>query len=571
MLDFGIAKVLSESDSVTRAFEETGGTVQAFTARYGAPEQFSRRFGATGPWTDVFALSLVFIEVVLGAPALDGTDAAQLFVASSDKLLRPTPRARGFDPGDAVEAVLATALSVDPRERYPNATLFWQALTIAARQEPARLSVRPPIIDDSRPTRELSGADASGPVAESRGFSAHSSGSRLVSSSGPTHDAADPSTELSSSQGIRAVDPAAPKKPRRLLRKFLTLVGVAALAAAGTGAAVLWMNREAPNTGAGAGHASIKRSLEKVLPRSRPDADSPGVASSGDAAPSSSGERALAPSGSASPNRPPGRILGTQWEGTQFRQVAEGTLADKQVWLETFRVVRRPEAATSLDGAFRACGEVGLSLCTESQWLLACTAFPEVGKDRSFTDSVEVGGIVERGGDGCAARQLLPPESAARGDHRERLGLCCERAIGMSTKNLKNQFLSSTANVLKKLETALNQRDAVALEGLLDEKVMLDGVERSKASVVALLSQTFKAAPDLIVTHEACDVAVQANKVVKRSKRGRKLTTYETNSWSASCQQVRHQLGETVPASAEYLFSPASKLRGISAKNQATE
>src|SRR6478609_2409286 len=128
VLDFGIAKVLAESDSVTRAFEETGGAVAAFTARYGAPEQFSRRFGATGPWTDVFALALVFVEVVLGGAALEGTDAAQLFVAASDKLIRPTLRPRGFDPGDAVEAVLATALSVDPRERYPNANAFWDAL-----------------------------------------------------------------------------------------------------------------------------------------------------------------------------------------------------------------------------------------------------------------------------------------------------------------------------------------------------------------------------------------------------------------------------------------------------------
>ncbi|HVJ19399.1 MAG TPA: serine/threonine-protein kinase, partial [Polyangiaceae bacterium] len=160
VLDFGIAKVLSETESVTRAFEETGGTVQAFTARYGAPEQFSRRFGATGPWTDVFALALVLIEVVLGTPALDGTDAAQLFVAASDKLLRPTLRSHGFDPGDAVEAVLATALSVDPRERYPNANAFWEALNGAVRIEPERLSLRPPVIDDARPTREISGDSA---------------------------------------------------------------------------------------------------------------------------------------------------------------------------------------------------------------------------------------------------------------------------------------------------------------------------------------------------------------------------------------------------------------------------
>jgi hypothetical protein len=128
--------------------------------------------------------------------------------------------------------------------------------------------------------------------------------------------------------------------------------------------------------------------------------------------------------------------------------------------------------------------------------------------------------------------------------------------------------------VLKKLESALNQHDTAALGDILDDKVKLDGVERSKASVVALLSQTFKAQPDLVVTHESCEVSVQANKVVKRSKRGRKLSTatsYETTSWTAACKQMRHQKGEATPGSAEYVWSPSSKLRGISAKNQASE
>jgi hypothetical protein len=76
------------------------------------------------------------------------------------------------------------------------------------------------------------------------------------------------------------------------------------------------------------------------------------------------------------------------------------------------------------------------------------------------------------------------------------------------------------------------------------------------------------------VTHESCEVTVQANKVVKRSRRGRKIsssTTYETTSWTAACKQMRHQRGEATLASAQYVFSPASKLRSISAKNQASE
>ena len=72
VLDFGIAKVITETASLTRAFEMTGRSLQAFTARYGSPEQFSRRYGATGPWTDVFALALVLIETVAGTASARG-------------------------------------------------------------------------------------------------------------------------------------------------------------------------------------------------------------------------------------------------------------------------------------------------------------------------------------------------------------------------------------------------------------------------------------------------------------------------------------------------------------------
>ena len=577
VLDFGIAKVLAETDSVTRAFEETAGHVQAFTARYGAPEQFSRRFGATGPWTDVFALALVFVEVVLGAPALDGTDAAQLFVAASDKLLRPTLRGRGFDPGDAVEAVLATALSVDPRERYPNAGAFWDALQGAARLEPERLSLRPPKVDDSRPTREISGQSAAS-FSMSGGFPASRPEARPPSSSQPARDAASQPardaasqpTELSSSQGIRPLDTQAPAaSPRR--GTFVSLLGVALLAAGGAVAAVMFLKQKpAP--------LSIESASAPEPPAdTAPPPAPPSVVNSPPPPPAlaSTVPRIDAPpptpsASIAAPTPPPAALsVGAPWPGAQFRQVAAGAL-DNGPWLDGFRVVRRPEPASTLDRAFRACGEIGLGLCTESQWQLACSAFAEVAKDRSLTDSLEPGGVVERGGEACSSRALVQAGSEAPAA----LGLCCERSIGMSSKNLQQKFLSSTASILKKLENALNQHDVTALSALLDDKVKLDGVERSKESVAALISQTFKASPDLIVTHEACDVAVQANKIVKRSKRGRKIssvTSYETTSWTATCKQVRHQRGEATSTRAEYVFSPASKLRSISAKNQASE
>ena len=128
VLDFGIAKVIADNASITRAFEQTGQAPSMFTPYYGAPEQFNRRFGATGPWTDVYALALVLVEMVTGQSALDGDDATQLYIASTDVSIRPTPRNRGVPTSAAIEAVFQKALSVEPRTRYTSARAFWNEL-----------------------------------------------------------------------------------------------------------------------------------------------------------------------------------------------------------------------------------------------------------------------------------------------------------------------------------------------------------------------------------------------------------------------------------------------------------
>ena len=132
VLDFGIAKVLGDTMSLTRALEETGGSIKAFTPQYGAPEQFDATHGATGPWTDVFALALIFVELITGRPALEGQDTIQLFVAAANPQVRPTPRRRGGYVSDAVDAVLERALAVRPRERFLTAGAFAAALREAA-------------------------------------------------------------------------------------------------------------------------------------------------------------------------------------------------------------------------------------------------------------------------------------------------------------------------------------------------------------------------------------------------------------------------------------------------------
>ena len=131
VLDFGVAKMMSDNTHLKAAMAKTGMSVTSFTPQYGAPEQFSRSYGATGPWTDVFALALVAVEMLAGKTALEGDDIVQLGFASGNPQRRPTPRAFGVEVSDGVEAVFQKALAVNPHERYERASEFWAALSEA--------------------------------------------------------------------------------------------------------------------------------------------------------------------------------------------------------------------------------------------------------------------------------------------------------------------------------------------------------------------------------------------------------------------------------------------------------
>jgi eukaryotic-like serine/threonine-protein kinase len=141
LLDFGIAKVVQDIQKLAGSFSKTKGDVTSFTPAYGAPEQFSRSQGSTGPWTDVFSLALVMGELVSGKAPLQGDDFVQLGFASSNPAVRPTPRALGAPVSDAVEAVFAKALAVQPEARHQSAGEFWNALRLALGMSPMRTAM----------------------------------------------------------------------------------------------------------------------------------------------------------------------------------------------------------------------------------------------------------------------------------------------------------------------------------------------------------------------------------------------------------------------------------------------
>lgn len=121
VLDFGIAKVMQEGDAASQIGEKTSSGFNAFSPRYGAPEQFhSSRFGQTGPWTDVHALGLVLVEMMVGRAAWAGEEMAD-FLLVATQAERPTPRTLGLTVSDEIEELCKKALALDPRDRFATA------------------------------------------------------------------------------------------------------------------------------------------------------------------------------------------------------------------------------------------------------------------------------------------------------------------------------------------------------------------------------------------------------------------------------------------------------------------
>ena len=132
ILDFGIAKIVQETGGGAHTTRDAGESSFGFTPCYAAPEQWVARYGATGPWTDVFAFALVCVEYLTAQMGLPGDSIPHWMGASMDPGQRPTPRARGVELGEAVEAVFQKALAVNPQDRYRHMQVFWTELKNAA-------------------------------------------------------------------------------------------------------------------------------------------------------------------------------------------------------------------------------------------------------------------------------------------------------------------------------------------------------------------------------------------------------------------------------------------------------
>jgi eukaryotic-like serine/threonine-protein kinase len=133
VLDFGVAKIMNDHALALGPRAQTIGNLRVFAPAYGAPEQFDDRVGAVGPATDVYALALIMVEALLDRTPTSGDSVIDFANAARDLTRRPTPRTFGLDVGDEIEATLARALKVDPKERWPQMGDFWVAYRNAIR------------------------------------------------------------------------------------------------------------------------------------------------------------------------------------------------------------------------------------------------------------------------------------------------------------------------------------------------------------------------------------------------------------------------------------------------------
>jgi serine/threonine-protein kinase len=306
VLDFGIAKVLSDHRGYTTALESTNMTPAAFTPRYGAPEQFNKQRGATGPWTDVFALALVLVECVSGRKALEGDDPTQLYIASADPELRPTLKARGVSTNEAVDRVLTRALEVEPKNRYADLGAFWSALREAVGLETGdTLAPRASSPRESRPRPDLAQSGPTDP--------AHAGPTMPVESlKAPRKRSSSPRDEMEETppgeRKTRANAEAAREQSKPSSSKGSIVFTLVALAVFAGGGAFAYFT--ITNAGSGARTTASVSADHSASVRSKPTAKGsaqPTARTSASAAPSASTQVSASaqPSASTSPTEPP--------------------------------------------------------------------------------------------------------------------------------------------------------------------------------------------------------------------------------------------------------------------------
>lgn len=139
VMDFGVAKAVSEASGRNQV---TTAGVALGTPAYMAPEQWTGM--PLTPGTDLFALGALLVEMIGGAPAFRGSNAAECMQAI---LHEEPPSLTGGPAVEAADRVIRRALARDPAERWPDAAAMAAALgearaRVDGSERPGAISLR---------------------------------------------------------------------------------------------------------------------------------------------------------------------------------------------------------------------------------------------------------------------------------------------------------------------------------------------------------------------------------------------------------------------------------------------
>jgi serine/threonine-protein kinase len=117
IMDFGLAKFVTHS----------GTTVQTVgTPEYMAPEQLENK--NLGPWTDLYAVGVMFYELITGRVPFPATSMQEVFKRKLDASFDPVEALAGYDYPTSARRLLRRALARRPADRFQRADEMKQEL-----------------------------------------------------------------------------------------------------------------------------------------------------------------------------------------------------------------------------------------------------------------------------------------------------------------------------------------------------------------------------------------------------------------------------------------------------------
>lgn len=168
VLDFGMAKILSDGNLGIAPMAQSTTGVVVFSAPYAAPEQFDPKLGSIGTWTDVYSLALVLLEAMTDKRVRPADNLAECLIQATDPARMPTPKRLGLNVSNALDEVFARALAVNPRERAQDVGEFWGQLRNAMLREAEEVNQAD--VDSIPPGIDGEGDDPATIVADTTGM-----------------------------------------------------------------------------------------------------------------------------------------------------------------------------------------------------------------------------------------------------------------------------------------------------------------------------------------------------------------------------------------------------------------